>query len=394
MKLKNLSIAGLRRGANNHRCISRKLGSYPYVALVMCLLMTTVFVQAEQDRDYMAVVNRPNLFHLLDLEDRRIVRTCELPASVAPGTVVMSPDKSVAYILGGRFDRLYGIAINGCELVFDAQFSQGNVRNKSIASLAVSRDGSELYSIHNPVTIMNDHYQVSSPKFVVYSATDGIDAKPVRSYPAPRQVNILATGHDGQVYLSGPDVYAFDPKTGETSVAIASRNAQREGYGQPDILTVWPLGSVNEEFLRMYSVPKFSQPGAEPELLWGYERVDLVTGETSVKDFGPLEEVLFTGMLRPHHPDEFYGVLTQLKRHRVSTQSVIQGVDLERTYYCINFSTDGSTIYLGGTYNDIAIYDADTLESQGKIVLPGGDMSMSTPQVFSALPTLVGDTEG
>ncbi len=394
MKQTSLMIAGRHRGDNISSSFFHTLGGYPCLALIMCLLMASVSVQAEEDRDYMAVVNRPNLFHLVDLKDRRIVRTCELPASVAPGTVVMAPDKSVAYVLGGRFDRLYGIATDGCKLVFDSQFSQGNVRNKSIASLAVSRDGSEVYSIHNPVAIMNDHYQVSTPKFVVYRTADGIDAKPVRSYPAPRQVNILATGHDGQVYLSGPDVYAFDPKTGETSVAIASRNAQREGYGQPDILTVWPLGSVNEEFLRMYSVPKFSRSDAEPELLWGYERIDLVTGETSVKDFGPLEEVLFTGMLRPHHPDEFYGVLTQLKRHRVSTQSVIQGVDLERTYYCINFSTDGSTIYLGGTYNDIAIYDADTLESQGKIILPGGDMSMSTPQVFSAPPTLVGDIKG
>ncbi len=394
MNQTSLVIAEMSRRVERRSNNLRKLWSCQCVLFLISVLSTVASVQAEEQRDYMAVVNRPNLFHLLDLKDRRIVRSCELPASVSPGTVVMTPDNSVAYVLGGRFDRLYGIAIDGCELVFDAQFSQGNIRNKSIASLAVSRDGTEVYSLHNPVAIMNDHYQVSAPKFVVYRTADGIDAKPIRSFTAPRQVNIMATGHDGQVYLSGPDVYAIDPNTGETRVAIASRNAQREGYGQPDILTVWPLGSVNDEFLRMYSIPKYSHRDAEPDLLWGYERVDLVTGESSVKEFGPLEEVLFTGMLRPHHPDEFYGVLTQLKRHRVSTQSVIEGIDLERTYYCINFSTDGSTIYLGGTYNDIAIYDAETLESLGKIVLPGGDMSMSTPQVFSALPTLVGDKEG
>ena len=354
-------------------------------SLVLMLGLPAPFTaMANDQRDYMAVVNRPNLFHLIDLEDEKIVHSCELPAEVSPGTVVMSPDHSIAYILGGRFDRIYGIAIDSCTLTFDAQFSEANERRKSFASLAVSRDGREIYSVHNPVKIMNDHYQVQTPEFVVYRSKDGIGAKPVRRYPVPRQINIMATGHDGQVYLSGPDVYAINPGNGKLSTAIASRSAQREGYGQPDILTVWPLGSINEEFLRMYSVPKFSNDGSsDMELLWGYERVDLVTGDTSVVDFAPLEEVLFTGMLRPHHPDEFYGVLTQLKRHQVSTQSVIKSIDLERTYYCINFSSDGSKIYLGGTYNDIAIYDADSLEKLGNIVLPGGDMSMSTPQVFS-----------
>jgi len=354
--------------------------------LSLIFIFSAFQVSAESTRDYMAVVNRPNLFHLIDLQDEKILRSCELPAEVSPGTVVMSADKSVAYILGGRFDRIYGVAISNCELVFDSQFSKANIRRKSFASLAVSRDGSEIYSVHNSVAIMNDHYQIQSPQFVVYRAQDGVGAEPIRSYPIPRQINIMATGLDGRVYLSGPDVYALDPQTGDLSVAIASRNADREGYGQPDILTVWPVGSINDEFIRMYSIPKYaknSEAIEDASLLWGYEKVDLVTGDVSVKDFAPLEEVLFTGMLRPHHPDEFYGVLTKLKRHQVSTQSVIKSIDLERTYYCINFSSDGSKIYLGGTYNDIAIYDAETLNKLGNIVLPGGDMSMSTPQVFS-----------
>ncbi len=340
-----------------------------------------------ESRDYMAVVNRPNFFHLIDLKDEEIVRTCELPSEVSPGTVVMSPDNKTAYILGGRFDRIYGVATNSCDLVFDTKLSKGNIRRKSFASLAVSRDGSEIYTLYNPVALMNDHYQIQSSRFAVYSADAGIDAEPVRTFPVPRQINIMATGHDGRVYLSGPDVYALDPTNGDLSVAIASRTADREGYGQPDILTVWPLGAINEEFIRMYSIPKFSETSAAIEdatLLWGYEKVDLTNGETTVKEFGPLEEVLFTGMLRPKHPDEFYGVLTQLNRYQVSTQSLVKSIDLERTYYCINFSSDGSKIYLGGTYNDIVIYDAENLNKLGMIVLPGGDMSMSTPQVFSS----------
>ncbi len=120
--------------------------------------------------------------------------------------------------------------------------------------------------------------------------------------------------------------------------------------------------------------------------MWGYERVDLATGETESRDFGPLEVVLFSGMTRPGKRNEFFGALTQLKKYDVEQQKELASVDLDHSYYCVNFSTDGSKVYLAGTYNDIAIYDADTLKKLGNIQLPGGDMSLATAQVFQRAP--------
>jgi len=120
--------------------------------------------------------------------------------------------------------------------------------------------------------------------------------------------------------------------------------------------------------------------------MWGYERIDLATGTAEARDFGPLEVVLFSGMTRPGKPNEFYAVLTQLKKYDVAAEREVASVDLEHSYYCINFSSDGSKIYLGGTFNDIAIYDADTLQKLGNIELPGGDMSLATLQVFPRNP--------
>lgn len=336
--------------------------------------------------DYMVVVNRPNNMHLVDLKTDQIIRTCKLPSTVLPGTVVMSPDKLTAYVLAGHFDRIFGVNINNCELVFNSHFQHDNIRVKSMMSLAISADGKEVYTVHIPTKILNDHYQIMDTKFVVYKVADGVGAKPVRQFPVPRQINILATGDDGRVYLSGSDVFVIDPETGILDTAIHSQNSKRKGYGTPDVLTVWPLGRVNNEFVRMYTVPKFhdeTESMDKATFMWGFEKVDLTTGKTQVKDFGVVEQVFFTGMSRPHHPDEFYAVLTQLKRHKVSDVSVIKSIDLERTYYCINFATDGSKLYLGGTYNDIAVYDAETLTKLNNIVLPGGDMSLGTFQVFS-----------
>lgn len=48
----------------------------------------------------------------------------------------------------------------------------------------------------------------------------------------------------------------------------------------------------------------------------------------------------------------------------------------------LNLNQAGSKVYLAGTWNDIAVYDADSMTKLGNIQLPGGDMSLGTPQVF------------
>ena len=236
--------------------------------------------------DYMVVVNRPNNMHFVDLSTDEIVRTCQLPDAVLPGTVVMSPDNLTASVLAGRFDRILGVDVNNCDLTFDAKFSYDNVRIKSIGSLAVSTDGEEIYTIHNPTKLHSDHYEVLASQFAVYNAKDGIDAKPTRTFDVPRQINIMAAADDGRVYLSGADVFVIDPKTGQVDTAIASHSHNRSNYGQPDVLTVWPLGKVNNEFVRMYTVPKFTDETQNMDtatFMWGYD-TERIIAEHIVSD--------------------------------------------------------------------------------------------------------------
>jgi len=343
-------------------------------------------VASAGERDFMVIANRPNNVHLIDLQERKVVRTCELPGRFGSGTVVMSPDKVTAFVLSNQFENVYGVNMDTCEITFSAIQSEGNVRVKSMASLAVSPDGSEVYTHQNPSRLERDHYEVMDSRIAVYRVADGLDAKPVRSFPSPRQIVLLTTGADGTLYLSGKDVFAMDVQSGEVSVKIPSISSTDPRYGQRDVLSIWPIGSVSNEFIRMYTAPRFiddSRNMDTAEWMWGYERIDLTTGETEVRDFGPLEVVLFSGMTRPQHRNEFFAVLTQLKKYDIAKEQEIASVDLEHSYYCINFSTDGNTVYLAGTFNDIAIYDPETLEKLGNIELPGGDMSLATAQVFS-----------
>ncbi|MBK8309058.1 MAG: quinohemoprotein amine dehydrogenase subunit beta [Gammaproteobacteria bacterium] len=340
--------------------------------------------------DLMVVANKPNNLHLVDLTDRKVLRSCELPGKYGSGTVAMAPDKHTAYVISNQFENVYGVNLDTCELTFSAIQSAGNVRVKSIGSLAVSTDGTEVYTHQNPVRLLPDRYEVMDARIAVCKVADGLDAKPVRTFPAPRQVILLIPAADGKtLYLGGQDVFAMNMQTGETTVKIASLHAEDPLQGQRDVLSIWPIGSQSNEFIRLYTAARFTDDTRNMDtarIMWGFERIDLATGEAESRDFGPLEVVLFSGMTRPGDRNQFYAVLTQLKKYDVSQQKELMSVDLDHSYYCLNFSTDGSKVYLAGTFNDIAIHDADTLQKLGNIELPGGDMSLSTAQVFARLP--------
>ncbi len=336
-------------------------------------------------RDYLVTVSRPNILNVIDLHDNTLVRQCELPGLAAPGTLVMSPDGNIAYTLVDAFGDVFGIALDSCELVFSTEQSQGDVRVKSIGSLAISPAGGEIYTHQNRVRLQRDRYQLQTPQVAVFDTGAGLRAQAIRTFDGPRQVTIMATDAKGSLYLGGPDIYRMDVSTGDYEIALASRSLDDPAYSQRDVLTVWPLGEVNNELIRMYSVARYRGESGDldnADWIWGYEVVNLTTGETEARDFGPLEVVLFTGMRRPGHLDKMYGVLTQLKEFDVDSQSVTRTIELEHTYYCINFSTDGSLLLLSGALSDVAVYDANTLEKITNIQL-SGDMGMANSYVFN-----------
>lgn len=336
-------------------------------------------------RDYMVTVSRPNLLNLIDLHRNEVVRQCELPGMMAPGTVTVSPQGDIAYVLADGFSDAFGVALDDCEVVFSTRQSEGNIRVKSMASLALSPDGRELYTHQLRVKLLHDRYEIQDPLVAVFDTSAGLEARPVRAFPAPRQVTNMVTDAAGALYLGGPDIFRMDVGTGAYEVALPSRSLNDPAYSQRDILSVWPLGEVNGEWVRMFSTARYRGDSGDldnADFMWGYERVDLQTGETEDVVFGPLDVVLFTSIRRPGRPDRVYGVLNELKEFDASTQSIVRRIGLEHTYYCINFSTDGSRIYLSGALSDVAVYDADSLEKLANIQL-SGDMGLSNSYIFN-----------
>ena len=334
--------------------------------------------------DLLVTVARPANLYVFDAESRELKTDCDLGGNALPGIIVMSPDNSIAYVLVNNFEDVIGVDIATCEKVFHAAQSSKDVIRRSLASLTVSKDGAQLYTVRNPVRIHKDRYEVLPAEFAVYDTGAGLAAEPVAVHPAPRRSTLMATDANGQVYIAGHDIFRVDPETGATDVAIANASWDRPTYSPPDVLAFWPTGTQNDEMLLMYTAAKFTDEKQEElaDFVWGYQSVDLTTGETEIADFASFEVLMFSAVRTPHAPEHLFGVYTQLSKHNLETGELVKRVDLPHTYYVINVSTDGKELYVGGTNDDIGVYDAETLERTGEIFIPsGGDMSLSTLHV-------------
>lgn len=335
--------------------------------------------------DLLLTVARPANMYVFDAESRDLVRDCPLESNVIPGVIAMSPDNKIAYILVNAWEDVIGIEVATCETVFMAQQSDGDITRRSIASLAVSKDGTQLFTVRNPVKTHTDRLEVLEPEFAVYDTSAGLKAEPIKIHPAPRRSTLMATDRLGDVYIAGHEIYRVDPETGETNIAIANASWDRPTYSPPDVLAFWPTGSQNDEFMLMYTAAVFSDETQSElaDFVWGYESVDLTTGETEIADFTSFEVLMFSGVRSATEPNILYGAYTQLSKHDLEKQELIKRVDLPHTYYVINVSSDGKEIYVGGTNDDIGIYDSETLDRIGEIRIPsGGDMSVSTLHVL------------
>jgi quinohemoprotein amine dehydrogenase beta subunit len=335
-------------------------------------------------RDLLVTAARPANLYVFDAAERELVSDCALDVNITPGVIAMSPDGRIAYVLVNRWQDVIGVDIMSCEPVFMARQSEPEIRRRTIASLAVSRDGAHVYTIRNPYRLHPDRYEVMEPEFAVFEADAGLEAEPVMLHPAPRRSTIMASGADGLVYIGGHDIFALDPETGEIDVAIPNASWDRPLHSPPDVLAFWPIGTQNDELLLMYTAALFADESWEEiaDYVWGYSAVDLATGETEIADFASLEVLMFSGVRNPQAPSELYGVYTQLSKHDLDRNELIKRVDLPHTYYVINIASDGSEVYVGGTLDDIGIYDTETLERIGEIMIPsGGDMGAATLHV-------------
>lgn len=342
-------------------------------------------VKLESNHNYLVTETRPNNIVLADLETNKVINECKTDETFSPGGIVLSPDYKVAYILGGYGEEIAGYEIETCKKVFHTSLTQENIRAKSLFGLSVNEDGTKVYAIYNRTEMLNDRYKVLPPHFSVYNVADGLDAKPVKSFEMPRQTTVVSTGKNGKVYVVGTDLYEVNPNTGDIKVAKKIVKWGKEGYSDLDSAANYIIGQQTGDLTALYATIKYDDPKNPSEdagtWYWGITSVNLNTGEIIQQNISEYETLMFTAIRSPKDSNILYGVLNDLTKFDLKEQKVLKRVVTDHTYYSVVPSMDGDKLYLGSCLDDIAVYDAQTLEKIGKIQL-SGDMGSAALQVF------------
>ncbi|MBR9827108.1 MAG: quinohemoprotein amine dehydrogenase subunit beta [Oceanospirillales bacterium] len=353
-------------------------------SLALGSVLSAVAPAAMADQEYLLTVTRPNQLHVIDMETNKVARTCDIPGDFGSGIMSVHPDGTHVFILGHNWEDVYGFDIRTCEVTFHAAQSTPTLQVKSYQSLAVSADGKELYTVQNPTRKHRDRFEVLEPRLAVFNIADGMGAEPVRTFPVDRRITKIVATETGEVVLGGADLKAINPQTGETRIVTKLANWERgPQWLPPDAFAMHSQGNQSNEYIMPYSTAKFTDDTMNfetAEWWWGMARVDLETGKVERREIFPFEFIIFNFVSDPRNNDILYGSFNTLSKHDISQQKTLAVKEMPHTYYTINISGDGETLYVGGTSSDISIHDSETLDKIGSIQLTG-DMSTADMRV-------------
>jgi quinohemoprotein amine dehydrogenase beta subunit len=299
---------------------------------------------------------------------------------------VPAHDGKVVYAIVNRWESISGIDLDSGEQVFRADLSSGDMRVKAMFGMDISPDGKELYVFASPVKLGLSEYEVQDTYIAVFNTADGIAAKPVRTFAAPRRTAILASSTDGgKLYVVGWDITKLDPKTGAVLGTHNLRHWQRENFSEPDVLGVWPQWNQTMVYSNPYFAVRTDKSADDPAAYQtGIFTLDLATDEFRFQDFEDTAVVIFSSVVNPANREELFAVYTQLSKIDMTQGTLLNRVDLDHTYYAINISGDGKEVYVGGTMDDIGVYDSNTLEKIDSIKIPSGnDMALASLRMIN-----------
>lgn len=332
-------------------------------------------------KDYLVTAARPDKVVVVDAAERKVVNTFTIPNTAKGNSVAgltVSRDGKVAYVVHNRWETVSGIDLDTGKEVFRAELSSPGIRGKAHFAIDVSPDGKELAVHVSPTKLKLGEYEVQDPYIAVYDTSAGIGAEPLRKLPAPRRTTTLAYSPDyKRLYAYSWDMVVLDPQTGKQIGVHPWRSWKREGYGEPDTLSVSPQFEQANEFATPYFIDYTDKNGKKVTKA-GVWSLDLAKDKVRFSEFEGELVMPFSTVINPVRRNEAYTAYTQLTKNDIDTGKLIKRVDLDHTFYTVNVSSDGKELYVGGTINEIAVYDTETLEKKDTIIISEGDQVLSS----------------
>jgi WD40 repeat protein len=195
--------------------------------------------------------------------------------------------------------------------------------------------------------------------------------KVVKEIEIPRGCTNIFFGYDGsEFYVTGRDVFVYDPKTGKQVNFLGLAHPTTTGVDPQISLNIWRLH--DQSGMAMILVGSLATVNNLP--YQGYYTIDLRKKSTEgsmrlVTDIGPLYNQ-FSAVVSPDRK-YYYMVLNKVEKRDFATNRLLATADVDKSYYTIQISSDGKKVYLGGGGDTILIYDTATMKLLKQIDTPG-----------------------
>lgn len=333
-------------------------------------------------KDYLLVPARPDKLVIVDAEAMTVDKVIQLErAGPLPQTPVVSKDGRRAYVMMNMLESIAIVDLVTGKTVGRIEMSGTEERVKGMFGMDLSPDGETLVVYQSPVKMLADEFQVQPTRLAFYDAKTG-DLK--STVEAPRQITLLAWSKDGgRIYGMGRKMYVFDA-AGRQIEEKPIHGWRTETYAQPDVLDVWSQFEQSGVLATPFYTMRLDLPEDDPTIYrTGILTQDLDSGEMRMIDVEATDIFYFSTAVSPTDKNRVYGAYNALSSFDLAESKPVRRVPLPHSYYSVNVSSDGATVYLGGAMSDVAAYDAETLEKKGEVQMPGGAaMSLASIRIF------------
>ena len=347
------------------------------------LASVAIWATPAMARDYILAPARPDKLVVVDTENMAVEKVITIKdAGPTPMIPVVAPGGKIAFATINKTESIVRLDLMTGETLARVDLSTPDERVKTLFGLALSPDGKTLAAYQSPVRLLPTHFEVQPTRIALYDAETLTLQK---TFEAPRQVTLIAWSRDGsRLYGLGRALHVMDPAAGTLIEDKPIQSWQPDTYAQPDVLAVWSQHESSDVMaVPFYTMLKAMDPADPQALRTGLLTMDLESGDMKMREVRVMDVFYFSTAVNPAKT-RAYGAYNVLESFDLQKDASIKRVALPHSYYSVNVSTDGKTVWLGGALGDLAAYDAETLEKKGQIDLPGNaSMSLASVRLFT-----------
>ena len=309
-----------------------------------------------------------NKFNVLDGDKDEIIATIETKGKKVTNFTWDPKDLDKVYCITDWGQQIEQLDLAGKKVVRTFRLGGDGVKVRALDIELNPANPNLLYALSLRQRWLSDEIVDMTPAVLVI---DLATEKVVKEIEIPRGCTNIFFGYDGsEFYITGRDVFVYDPMTGKQVNFLGLAHPTVTGVDPQISLNIWRLH--DQSGMAMVLVGSLATANNLP--YQGYYTIDLRKKSTEgsmklVTDIGPLYNQ-FSAVVSPDRK-YYYMVINKVEKRDFATNRLLATADVDKSYYTIQISSDGKKVYLGGGGDSILIYDTETMKLLKKLNTPG-----------------------